>query len=679
MEIDVYEMLYEATTSKCQANSSASVTTGPARRPQRTRSKTTGESDSEEAGKEEELVELLSEHLIDDAIMDENGLEENFQCLDFDTETNARYRAWWNTTDRYDCRICEQKFFAPSNLANHYRKHLLSKNEYLERYGTLKTHSSDFQCHECKTTIPFIRHKVVHHLRNHDQSPADYFKYFLNTELLVKNREFHSWLLGCEFSCRVCNKKCMNDVSLSKHIKSEHGISGLGEYERLHGHRMSKVVKRSCAICKELIEWYPSKIARHLFSNHELTLTKYFYFHVKDNHQRIYDESKSETWHNSETQEAADGEAYRLSVSRTSSKIGERVFQCQICEKKARGPTLFQKHLKAKHLDLQEQPDFGEVSESNGVPVHYLKRYKTKFQWNQCKRFCPICDKEFNNYNAIYKHVTKVHKQTCTELKTNEKDILIKHTCLLCGSALRFEDKVFRWHLKKTHQTTIEDYEELFHSELEDVFESLEPSDALDVTVAPSPRFPWNQSKRYCTICLKVSTSLSTHMKHVSTIHDKSFRDLKPSKKDVIVSHLCFLCDDKIRFELVDIKRHMTVKHEITLVDYECQFSTVLKAVFSIFESGSPKRASKVPTIINNIEDEADNNCIEVVPSSPTCNDDIQFETVKVEDLDENNTEIPDTKNMVSIFEETTASRVAENVINEFDGMIKVEYDHEGL
>ena len=162
-----------------------------------------------------------------------------------------------------------------------------------------------------------------------------------------------------------------------------------------------------------------------------------------------------------------------------------------------------------------------------------------------------------------------------------EGDMEVHHACLICGSKIKFEKSFIQQHLQLMHQTNIGNYRKQFSAEFDVIFANLGDKrnrlSELSSGVTESLKYEWDQCLRHCHICGKMHNCAAKLYFHLGHVHDMSMSSAPAHVKgDVKVFHACLICGKKIKFERFFIRRHLQGMHDISMENYEQQFSAEL-------------------------------------------------------------------------------------------------------
>ena len=96
-----------------------------------------------------------------------------------------------------------------------------------------------------------------------------------------------------------------------------------------------------------------------------------------------------------------------------------------------------------------------------------------RFRWDQCQVLCSLCPQAFASIGLYTAHLDLVHKSNLYQAPFNKKSVIPKHTCLQCGSLVRFERRIMALHLHLLHHMSLVEYENKFSTILEKAFQSM--------------------------------------------------------------------------------------------------------------------------------------------------------------------------------------------------------------
>ena len=89
---------------------------------------------------------------------------------------------------------------------------------------------------------------------------------------------YQIWANGLTYECKACNTFCIkNQKEFIKHIKYEHGLSGLSNYRSEFGDPVSDLKTIDCMMCGGRIIHEFSKIYTHLYKLHKRTSVENYY------------------------------------------------------------------------------------------------------------------------------------------------------------------------------------------------------------------------------------------------------------------------------------------------------------------------------------------------------------------------------------------------------------------
>lgn len=169
----------------------------------------------------------------------------------------------------YRCKICQSVRFSADQLAAHAKsKHRISRKDYENKYGDLKTKSAIFKCKICSAEIQHNIKSIIFHLRQrHQMSNADYMKKF-NLKSYKK---------------RISTRECLNASSKAskpakplpgRSIKPKHQRSQK-DYETNFRLFKNKSSTFECKICNKKMRHNIESIASHLQKRHQMSNDTY--------------------------------------------------------------------------------------------------------------------------------------------------------------------------------------------------------------------------------------------------------------------------------------------------------------------------------------------------------------------------------------------------------------------
>ena len=243
--------------------------------------------------------------------------------------------------------------------------------------------------------------------------------------------------------------------------------------------------------------------------------------------------------------------------------------------------------------------DIGPQNSQEVIPIYPRKltpdkkrqrtnvRYRRlKFQWNQCKIHCPLCAIFHTSVYQYYNHLKSKHNTNIKETPLDKGSILPKHTCLICTNIqIIFDQNSVRAHLLRQHNVSLIGYENQFTSELIGLFsdskEGAIPAYKIAESVSKELKYQWDQCEVHCALCSMLFTSMTKYYQHLYVKHRSSIKEHPISSGNILAKHTCLICQNVHNFDEGSVSAHLKKFHNISLIDYEDQFSDELEALFS--------------------------------------------------------------------------------------------------
>ena len=257
--------------------------------------------------------------------------------------------------------------------------------------------------------------------------------------------------------------------------------------------------------------------------------------------------------------------------------------------------TSIRSHLQKRHnISLSEyENQFASVlgdlfpdSEEGTVSVAAEPEPKElKYHWDQCEIHCSLCTMLFASVTKYYQHLYHKHQSSIKEHPMSSENILTKHTCIICKNVHNFDEGRVSAHLKKFHKMSLFDYEQQYPKELEALFSSDLPAKKREL------KFNWDQCQITCSLCGREHKSLAKYYQHLENVHQTTVTKTPLGMDSLVPKHKCLVCLGRhITFDERSIKAHLRKLHDMSIGEYETQFSSELKRLFTdiIGDAGEP-------------------------------------------------------------------------------------------
>ena len=278
MEMSVYEMIYEPfgggvipTTGQTQKSLQKAVNNTKKSR-NKTKPHTNEDSDFKPSSCEEE----------DSSSEEENDVHFQENYLEPEENSSIAYRnyeAWLASGCKFDCRICQRSFKSIQFLLNHLKNHDLSKQAYLDKYGSFESKYVLFHCKLCNSKISFVGVSISNHLRSsHDLTSSEYFSRYVADSAFeepvggstkdIKSIEWNQCLRHCD----LCDKSTTSLKFFQQHYRQTHNLPRGPNADRTKGDIINY---HSCLICNAKVHFQMRNVSMHLDNQHGVKLEDY--------------------------------------------------------------------------------------------------------------------------------------------------------------------------------------------------------------------------------------------------------------------------------------------------------------------------------------------------------------------------------------------------------------------
>ena len=210
------------------------------------------------------------------------------------------------------------------------------------------------------------------------------------------------------------------------------------------------------------------------------------------------------------------------------------------------------------------------------------------FEWDRKGHECLFCGHKLLSYKGITMHLAAKH-----EIKQNYRPHFkyegLRHQCLMCSESVEMSRESMIAHLRVQHGLSLDEYEITHRETLVRSFQNLLPTTAPRAT-RPTANSKWDRCLRHCHVCGEAFTNLKRRYFHLRDKHQVSSLSAPQSVEgDLERHHTCLVCSSVIKFQGYAIAKHLKI-HNMTLDEYEEQYSSVLELIFESLQAEDQER-----------------------------------------------------------------------------------------